>query len=55
MARLDTGRIAVYQFAYPGAALVIDWLVLGQRMGALQLCGVAVMGAAIWGAERMGR
>lgn len=54
MARLNTDRIAVYQFIYPAVAIVIDWLFYGQRLGALQLMGVAVMAVAIWFTERNG-
>lgn len=52
MARLDTDRIAVYQFIYPAVAIVIDWLVYGQHLGPLQLGGIAIMAMAIGYAER---
>lgn len=52
MARLNTGRIAVFQFAYPGVAIVIDWLSFGQRLGGVQLSGMVLLSAAIWFAER---
>jgi drug/metabolite transporter (DMT)-like permease len=52
MARLNTGRIAVFQFAYPAVAIVIDWLFFEQRLGGVQLFGIAVMAIAIWFAER---
>lgn len=52
MARLPTGRIAVLQFVYPAIAILVDWQYFGHRLGALQMVGVLVMGAAIWYAER---
>jgi drug/metabolite transporter (DMT)-like permease len=52
MARLNTGRIAVFQFVYPAVAIVIDWLYFDQRLSAVQCLGIAVMSVAIWFAER---
>ncbi|KXU91515.1 hypothetical protein CR51_31930 [Caballeronia megalochromosomata] len=52
MARLDTARIAVFQFVYPAVAIVIDWIVFDERLSGLQIAGVAVMSMAIWFAER---
>ncbi|MGR3835237.1 DMT family transporter [Ralstonia pseudosolanacearum] len=52
MARLNTGRIAVFQFAYPAVAIVIDWLFFDQRLGGAQLFGIALMSVAIRFAER---
>lgn len=52
MARLSSDRIAVYQFLYPAVAILIDWLAYGQRLGTLQLIGVAIMVVAIWSTER---
>ncbi|MBA1276065.1 DMT family transporter [Stutzerimonas azotifigens] len=52
MAHLSSDRIAVYQFLYPAVAIVIDWLVYGQRLGPLQLSGIAIMVVAIWFTER---
>lgn len=52
MARLTAGRIAVLQFVYPGIAIVIDWLYFDQRLGGVQLFGIALMFVAIWFAER---
>jgi drug/metabolite transporter (DMT)-like permease len=52
MARLNAGRIAVFQFVYPAVAIVIDWLCFDQRLGKVQLFGVAMMSMAILYAER---
>lgn len=52
MARLNTDRIAVYQFFYPAVAIIIDWLFYGQSLGGLQLIGIAIMLVAICYAER---
>lgn len=55
MARLRTDRIAVFQFIYPAIAIVIDCLLYEQRLGNLQLSGIALMAVAIWFAERVPR
>ena len=47
MARLPTGRIAVLQFVYPAAAVLIDWAVYGRALEPLQIAGVALMGLAL--------
>lgn len=52
MARLSSDRIAVCQFLYPALAILIDWLVYGQRLGSLQLGGIVLMALAIFHAER---
>ena len=55
MARLSTDRIAVFQFIYPTIAIVIDWLFYEQRLGNVQLSGIALMAVAVWFAERVPR
>jgi drug/metabolite transporter (DMT)-like permease len=52
MARLATGRIALLQFVYPATAVLVDWLVYGRALSALQLGGVALIGAALWTLRR---
>lgn len=52
MARLNTGRIAVFQFVYPAVAIVIDWLYFDQRLSGMQLSGIALLSVAIGVAER---
>jgi drug/metabolite transporter (DMT)-like permease len=52
MARLDTARIAVFQFVYPAVAIVIDWLVFDERLSGVQMAGIALMSVAMWFAER---
>jgi drug/metabolite transporter (DMT)-like permease len=52
VARLNTGRIAVFQFVYPAVAIVIDWWYFDQRLSSVQLVGIGVMSVAIWFAER---
>lgn len=54
MARLATGRVAVLQFVYPAAAVLVDWLVYGRALSALQLAGVALIGGALWTLRRPG-
>ncbi len=49
MARLSTARIALLQFAYPAAAVVVDWLVYGRALSAVQGVGVALMAVALLG------
>lgn len=55
MARLNTGRIAVLQFAYPAVAIVVDWLYFDQPLGRVQLLGIVLMSVAIGFAERRPR
>ena len=52
MARLSAGRIAVLQFVYPAAAVLVDWAVYGRALSPMQAAGVALMGAALWAARR---
>lgn len=52
MARLPAERIAVLQFVYPGAALLVDWAVYGQALDLLQCLGVGLMAAALWASRR---
>jgi drug/metabolite transporter (DMT)-like permease len=47
MAKLSTGKIAALQFVYPATAVLVDWLVYGRTLSALQLLGVAAMVVAI--------
>jgi drug/metabolite transporter (DMT)-like permease len=47
MARLPAARIALLQFVYPAAAVLMDWLVYGRTLSALQFTGVLVMGLAL--------
>ena len=48
MARLAVGKIAVLQFVYPLAAVLVDRLVYGRALSALQIAGVLLMAAALW-------
>jgi drug/metabolite transporter (DMT)-like permease len=52
MARLSTGRIALLQFVYPAAAIVMDWLVYGRALSAVQLAGVGLMAVALLGVRQ---
>ncbi len=52
MARLPAGRVAVLQFVYPAGAVLVDWLVYGHALDALQLLGLALMGAALLSLKR---
>lgn len=52
MARLPTARIAVLQFVYPAAAVLVDLLVYGRALSFLQTIGVLMMGVALWSANR---
>ena len=51
MARLSTSRIALLQFVYPAAAVLIDWLVYGRTLSVLQVAGVALMAVALIGVQ----
>ncbi|HEK0151621.1 TPA: DMT family transporter [Pseudomonas aeruginosa] len=55
MARMNADRIATFQFIYPAVAIVVDWLLYGQRLGTLQIFGMAIMAGGIWLAERPAR
>jgi len=52
MARLSTSRIALLQFVYPAAAVVMDWLVYGRTLSAAQIAGVALMAVALFAVKR---
>lgn len=52
MARLNTSRIALLQFVYPAAAVVMDWLVYGRTLSGVQLTGVALMAVALIGVRQ---
>jgi drug/metabolite transporter (DMT)-like permease len=52
MARLPAGRIAVLQFVYPAAAVLVDWWIYGRALSAGQAAGVALMGVALWAARQ---
>jgi drug/metabolite transporter (DMT)-like permease len=52
MARLSTSRIALLQFVYPAAAVVMDWLVYGRVLSAVQLSGVSLMAIALLGVRQ---
>jgi len=51
MARLPAGRIAVLQFVYPAAAVLVDWCIYGRALSPVQGAGVALMGVALWAAR----
>jgi drug/metabolite transporter (DMT)-like permease len=52
MARLPTARIALLQFVYPAAAVLMDWLVYGRALSVVQFVGVLMMGLALSTARR---
>ena len=52
MARLSTSRIALLQFVYPAAAVLVDWLAYGRVLSALQLVGVGLMAVALLGVRQ---
>jgi drug/metabolite transporter (DMT)-like permease len=52
MARLAVGKIAVLQFVYPLAAVVVDRLVYGRALSPLQIAGMLLMAAALWAIHR---
>ena len=54
MARLPAARIAVLQFVYPAAAVLVDWLVYSRALGPVQLGGVMLMVWALWAVRRQG-
>ena len=52
MARLGTHRIALMQFVYPVAAILMDWAVYGHALSMVQLAGVALMAVALTAVRR---
>lgn len=52
MARLPTDRIAVLQFVYPLAAIVVDRMVYGRALSGVQLVGAALMALALLSLKR---
>lgn len=52
MARLSAGRIAILQFVYPAAAIVVDWAVYGRTLSPSQMAGVGLMALALWTIRR---
>lgn len=51
MALLSLGRVAVLQYVYPLTAVMLDWLVYGRTLDAVQWAGVALMGVALGGIQ----
>lgn len=47
MARLSTSRIALLQFVYPAAAVLMDWAVYGRALSGVQISGVALMALSL--------
>ena len=48
MARLALGKIAVLQFVYPLTAVLVDRLLYGRTLSAVQIAGVVLMALALW-------
>lgn len=48
MARLPLGRVAVLQYVYPLTAVLLDGVVYGKTLDALQWAGAGLMGVALW-------
>ena len=55
MTRLPAGQVALLQFVYPGAAVLVDWGVYGRALDGVQLTGVALMCAALSALRRPAR
>ena len=51
--RLEVGRIALLQFVYPIAAIVLDVAIYGRALNGMQWAGVLLMGVALWWAGRI--
>lgn len=50
--RLSAGRLAALQFVYPATAVLVDALVYGRRLDALQWAGVLLMAVGLVAARR---
>ncbi|WP_028605787.1 DMT family transporter [Ottowia thiooxydans] len=47
MTCMTLGRVAVLQYVYPLTAVLLDWVVYGRTLDAVQLTGVGLMGIAL--------
>ncbi|ANQ24700.1 hypothetical protein BA893_24215 [Vibrio natriegens] len=52
MSKLPTSRIAVLQFIYPGAALLVDWVYFDHSFTLTQWFGVALLVSSLWSLKR---
>jgi drug/metabolite transporter (DMT)-like permease len=52
MSQLRTSRVALLQFVYPLTAIVVDRVVYGHQLTALQTVGVLIMAGALWTVRR---
>jgi DNA-binding transcriptional LysR family regulator len=52
MSQLRTNRVALLQFVYPLTAIVVDRVVYGRQLTALQTVGVLIMAGALWTVRR---
>jgi drug/metabolite transporter (DMT)-like permease len=52
MSQLRTSRVALLQFVYPLTAIVVDRVVYGHQLAALQTVGVLIMAGALWTVRR---
>jgi len=54
IARLEPSIVSPLTFLSPATAVILGWSVLGQRLGALQLLGLAIVLASVWASQRIG-
>ncbi|NWK78877.1 EamA family transporter [Aquitalea sp. LB_tupeE] len=52
MSQISISRFAVLQFVYPVTAIVVDWQVYHHALDHWQLCGIGLMGLALWSLRR---
>lgn len=52
MNQLSISRFAVLQFVYPVTAILVDWQVYQHALDNWQLCGIGLMGVALWSLRR---
>lgn len=49
---LDTSRIAMLQFVYPGTALIVDWIYFNHSLTLTQWAGACLLGMALWSLKK---
>jgi drug/metabolite transporter (DMT)-like permease len=52
MNQISISRFAVLQFVYPVTAIVVDWQVYHHALDNWQLCGISLIGLALWSLRR---
>jgi len=54
IARLEPSIVSPLTFLSPATAVILGWSVLGQKLGALQLLGLAIVLLSVWASQQIG-